>query len=89
MQTPPKLVSNRDMTPFEFKSLQGHLKMNSGEIAKYLGISQNTVSRYRKGHTEVPTSVALALRTLVEYNAVRLELKGLVDNVLRQYPNGI
>lgn len=57
----------RTMSAFQFKRIVKELGMSQGGAGRYIGVSVRTLRRMVKGQSEVPTSVALLLRSLVAH----------------------
>ena len=57
--------TDRTMTPTQYKRIIKALGMTQGGAGRFLGVSPRTGHRYCSGETEVPTTTAMLLRSMV------------------------
>jgi len=62
----PTWLKQRAMTPTQYKRAIEQLGMSQLAAGRFLGVSKNTAQRYASGETEVPVSIALLLRMMIE-----------------------
>ncbi len=59
------IVSDRnDLRPQELRFLRSHMKLTQDELAKMLGVDQQTLARWEKEQSKLPGPADLAVRTL-------------------------
>ena len=51
------------MTPSEMKKIRMHLNWSQEHLARQLGISLRSVSRYEAEHTPIPNPVGIAVKS--------------------------
>lgn len=56
---------NHDLAPSEFAFMRHHLRLSAKELAKRLGVSDVTVSRWEQGHSGIPRSAIRFVQTMV------------------------
>tara|TARA_R110000796_G_scaffold26133_9_gene72868 strand:+ start:7427 stop:7972 length:546 start_codon:yes stop_codon:yes gene_type:complete len=57
-------TEQNELTPQEIRFLRAHMNLTQGELAKKLGVDQQTLARWEKAQTQLPGPADLALRTL-------------------------
>ena len=53
------------MTPKEFREARHSLGLSQAKIAGELGVNVRTIKRWEAGDTNIPKTVELAIRTLI------------------------
>jgi DNA-binding transcriptional regulator YiaG len=54
----------------EFVRIRGEMRLSQVELAKLLGVTQPTISRWEQGHTPVDARTMIALKALQAMRAV-------------------
>ena len=60
--------AKRQMSADDFLRTLGALGWSYSKMARFLGVSARTVSRYAEGSHPVPTSIALLLHVMLEHS---------------------
>jgi transcriptional regulator with XRE-family HTH domain len=54
------------MNSAEMKSIRYHLNWSQENLARQLGVSLRTISRYEAGDSPIPTPVAIAVTSFID-----------------------
>lgn len=62
------------MSPGELKDARRSFGLTAEELGRLLGFASKSISRYEMGHRPIPQALAILVRLLVKFRAVRAEL---------------
>lgn len=57
----------KKITPQHLTTFRKHFKLSQAQMAKELGITRCTLSRWEKNHTPIPSYMFFALRGMGQY----------------------
>ena len=64
VDTPVCAYYQDDMTPNEFMAAQKRIGCSAAQLGRWLNLSPVTITRYRRGTTDIPGPVAVAMEAL-------------------------
>lgn len=59
------MSSGRDWTPLDFRSARVRARLTQGDLARHLGITQSTISRFEEGTLNLTPSQQISLIELI------------------------
>ncbi len=67
----PKASPPGNVTPKQFARLRKQMGMSQEELARELGVSIHTISRYERGALAIPRKIEMALHYLLSRKGAR------------------